>query len=93
LRIEIRDGQVFFLNHAEEHADSTAVGLPKQVANFRNHGPSGDKQTCERSGELHCARVIGVPDVKQGEKRAGVSEDVSRRRFHEPRPSLARLYF
>ena len=65
-------------DHAEQLFNTTTIVLIKQIGYLGYHRPSGNQQSRIGSGELHSPRVIRISRVDQGEKRAGVSENVSR---------------
>ena len=66
-------------DHAEQSADAAPIGFHQEVGNLRQDRPGSYQSARKAAGELHCPRVIRVACVEQGEKRTGVSENVSRR--------------
>jgi hypothetical protein len=79
LGIEVHNRQVTVQDHAEESIDATAIGFDQELGNFCQHRPGRDQSAGKGAGELHGSRMIRVACVDQCEKRAGVSENASRR--------------
>ena len=77
-RVQVCDQQLAIQDHAEQLFNTTTIVFIKQIGDLGYHRPGGYQQSRIGSGESHSPRMIRISRVDQGEKRAGVSENVSR---------------
>jgi hypothetical protein len=54
-------------DHAEQNANTAPIGLDEKVRNLGQDRPGSDQAARKAASELHCAHMIRVARVDQGE--------------------------